>query len=210
MSQELVLIGTPFSTYVRTARMACIEKQVPYQMADVEMKSAEHLRLHPWGKVPVMRHGDFELYETAAICQYLEDIGTGPRLIPEDVRSRARMQQWISMHQSYLYPALIGEYLLHYYVAQVGGTEPDRDAIAAAVPDMERALAHIERGYDGQAWLAGAELSIADLFLMPVLASLTALPESSRVIDSSPNIKRALEQMSVRASFGQSDPRAAQ
>jgi glutathione S-transferase len=54
----LILYGVAFSTYVRTARMACVEKGAGYTLAHDsvdEVRSRAHLALHPFGKMPVMR-----------------------------------------------------------------------------------------------------------------------------------------------------------
>ena len=47
-----------------------------------------HRRRHPFGRVPVLQHGNFWLYETAAIGGYVSDAFDGPRLEPADARQR--------------------------------------------------------------------------------------------------------------------------
>jgi len=55
----------------------------------------------------VLRHDDFTVYETSAIASYVDDAFAGPRLTPQDVQGRARMNQWISAVNSYHYPYMI-------------------------------------------------------------------------------------------------------
>ena len=83
---NLEIIGFPQSTYVRVARMACEEKGVAYDLWPAPPHSPEVLAIHPFGKIPAMRHGDFELFESKAIGTYLDRMFPGPHLIPEDAR----------------------------------------------------------------------------------------------------------------------------
>jgi glutathione S-transferase len=55
---ELEIIGVPQSNFVRTVRIACEEKQVPYRLTPGRPRSPEVKAIHPLGKIPVMRHGE--------------------------------------------------------------------------------------------------------------------------------------------------------
>lgn len=66
------IVGPAPSTYTRVARMVCEEKQIPYELKQSLPHSPDVDAIHPFGKVPVMRHGDFELCESKAISTYLD------------------------------------------------------------------------------------------------------------------------------------------
>ena len=104
-----VVYGFTRSTFVNIVRMVLTHKEVPYTFRDLEpeMGKPSHLALHPFNRVPILQHGDFVLYETSAIVAYLDE--TFPRLPlqPKDVPGRARMDQWISIVNSYFYPYMI-------------------------------------------------------------------------------------------------------
>src|ERR1700682_6029470 len=85
---KIQIIGAPFSSYVWVVRMACEEKQVPYDLVPGGMHSPEVYAIHPLGKVPVMRHGDIELCESKAIV-HRQDL---PRP-GADSRRRARSRR---------------------------------------------------------------------------------------------------------------------
>src|SRR5262249_59243542 len=106
---DVVVLGSPRSTFVHIARLELTHKQVPYTFRDLEaeMGSATHLARHPFNRVPILQHGDFTLYETSAIAAYVDEAFDGPALQPKDVRARARMNQWISSVNSYYYPYMI-------------------------------------------------------------------------------------------------------
>src|ERR1700730_3052191 len=96
------------------ARMACIEKGVPYTLDPVTPHGEEILRLHPFGRIPALRHGDFTLYEGRAILHYIDERFRGPHVTPADLRGRARMEQWISAINAYFDGPIIRRMLLQY------------------------------------------------------------------------------------------------
>ena len=197
---DVILYGPPQSTYVRTARMACVEKGVPYSLEAVELKSDAHLALHPFGKVPVMRHGEVLLYETKAICSYIDTNFDGPAMQPKHPGPLGLSEQWISAINCYMYDTLIRQYLFSYLFPKGADGQPDRAAIDAVVPEVKRQIGLVEQGLDGRDWLAG-EFGLADIFLAPILFYLGNVPESAEAIGSSPNIQRAGAAMKTRASF---------
>src|SRR5262249_14821998 len=88
----------PRSTFVNIVRLVLTHKQVPYTFHDLEpeMGKPSHLALHPFNRVPILRHDDLTVYETSAIVGYLEDAFPEPPLQPKNIRDRARMNQWIN------------------------------------------------------------------------------------------------------------------
>ena len=49
---ELEIIGAPQSNFVRTVRMACAEKSVPYTLNPAFPHSPDVDAIHPFGKIP--------------------------------------------------------------------------------------------------------------------------------------------------------------
>src|SRR5882757_6724213 len=86
----------PFSTYSRRVVMALIEKQIPYEAVVVDMPARQHrdpayLALNPYARVPTLVEGDFVLYESTSILNYLEARHPTPALLPSDARQRAQV-----------------------------------------------------------------------------------------------------------------------
>jgi glutathione S-transferase len=81
---ELQIIGAPQSNYVCVVRIACLEKGVPYTLVPEMPHSPEVDTIHPFGKIPVMRHGDVTLSESRAIGYYIDHAFEGPVLAPQD------------------------------------------------------------------------------------------------------------------------------
>src|SRR6202011_6090435 len=76
------IIGSKRSTYTRAVCMVCEEKGIDYTLTDVMLGAPELRAIHPFGKMPVLRHGDLALFESAAIAAYLDRSFGGPKLFP--------------------------------------------------------------------------------------------------------------------------------
>ena len=113
MADKPVLFGFDGSTYVRTVRMFLMENGIEYDQVHVnvlegEPRQPEHLARHPFGKVPVLDIDGMRLRETDAICRYLDETGPGQSRVPGDAKARAKMNEAISLINSYGYDALVG------------------------------------------------------------------------------------------------------
>jgi glutathione S-transferase len=205
---QVTIHGFAQSSYVRTARLVCEEKGVPYELAAVKLGADDHLALHPFGRVPILSHGAVRIYETSAIARYVDESFPGPSLVPGTAVERARMEQWISAVNSYLYDDVIRKYAFAYIFPQTDDKSPDRAAIAAAVPKLERDFGLIDRALADSAWIAGRSLSIADLFLCPILAVANQFPEAKDIMGGLSNMRRVGGAMMSRPSVAKTAPPA--
>jgi len=78
------IIGSVRSTYTRVVCMVCEEKAIQYVLTEKPLRAPEILAIHPFGKMPVLRHGDVELFESKAIATYLDRSFAGPHVFPSD------------------------------------------------------------------------------------------------------------------------------
>jgi glutathione S-transferase len=202
----VTLIGDARSTYTRTARMGLAEKSVAYTHVSAAPHTPEVLAVHPFGRIPAMRDGEIELWETSAILRYVEESFDGPSLLPGTVRERARCEQWVSLVNGHLYDTMGRRYVLQYALPRGEGGQPDRAVIDKALTEMPAQLDALDRVYAGSEYLAGATVSMADLFVTPILAYLQAMPESAQLLRDRPNVLRALATMKQRPSFAATEP----
>lgn len=198
---DITIYGLQLSTFTRTARMACVEKDVSYDLVEVELGSPAHLAVQPFGKVPAMKHGDFVLYETAAIARYIDSAFPGGRLSPSEPKAAARMIQWVSATADCAYQVMIRELVWQRVVVPMQGGKADEAMIKAAVPKLERQLAIYDKALGENAWLAGNALTIADLFLAPILFYVAGTPEGQAALKSRNAINRWFGAVMERPSF---------
>jgi glutathione S-transferase len=205
----LTLLGDVRSTYTRTARMALAEKGLACTFKPCAPHSTDILAIHPFGRIPALRDGEIEVFETSAMLRYLDEcFGSAPMLVPGSVIGRARCEQWVSAVNAYLYDTMVRRYVLQYIFPRGEGGKPDRTVVDGALKEMPTQLAALDKAYGAGDWLAGGALSMADLFVAPILAYVEQMPEGAALLAAAPNVKRAQTTIRSRASFTSTDPSA--
>ena len=197
---DLEIIGVPQSNFVRTVRIVCEEKAVSYRLTPGRPRSPEVSAIHPLGKIPVMRHGEFSLCESKAIATYIDRAFPGPRLFPEDARRCAKIEQWVSIANTVMIPA-INTYLQCYFFPRTADGQPDRALIDKAAPEMRTYVGVCNQAVAQTGHLVGAEFSYADMNLLPVVAYLRECPESGEALNGAKELARYLDRHAERASF---------
>lgn len=201
-----VVYGAPYSVYVRAVRLTLEEKGVGYELEPVDVFApggppAEHMARHPFGKIPAFEHAGFCLYEAGAITRYIDEAFAGHPLQPADPRRRARMNQIISILDSYAYQTLIW----HIYVERVSrparGIASDESRIAAALPKAEVCLSALSALAGRMPWLAGPTISLADLHAAPMFALFSLAPEVQRLLRRYEALTDWWDRVSARPSF---------
>ena len=206
-----VIYGPALSTYVRTVRLVCEEKGAPYELVEIDImqgghKAPDYLARHPFGKVPAFEHDGFGLYETSAITRYLDAVLPGPSLTPADPRGAARMQQVIAVVDSYAYGSMISAIVIQRVVMPMVGGTTDETVIAAALPTAVLSLQALQDLLGDQPFMAGGELSLADLHLAPVMAYFTATPEGQAQMPGYPKLARWWAAVAARPSMVATQP----
>jgi glutathione S-transferase len=202
---EPTVYGAAYSVYVRAVRLALEEKAVAYRLVEVDVFApggppAEHRQRHPFGKIPALEHDGFRLYEAGAITRYVDEAFPGPPLQPADLRARARMNQAISVQDSYVYPDLVwGIYVER--EAPRRGRASDEARIARLVPKAETCLAALEAIMGDGPWLAGPDLSLADLHAAPMFDLFLRTPEGAGLLPRHARLAAWWRAVSARASF---------
>jgi glutathione S-transferase len=207
------VFGADYSVYVRSVRLALEEKGIDYELEPVDVFAASgppasHLERQPFGRIPAFEHGDFRLYETGAITRYIDEAFAGPRLQPIDLRHRARMNQIVSIADSYLYPTLVWGI----YVEQVSkprdGISPDAARLASALAKAPVCLQAVAELMGDALWLAGPALSLADLYVAPMLHYFLMSPQGSEMMRAHDNLSAWWSRMDSRPSMARTRPAA--
>ena len=204
---NLIINGQPQSTYVRSARMACIESGVSHEVRRLAegpvaeilaaMRTEDYLRKHPFARMPSLEDGDFVVFETSAICRYVSDTYGKGCLVPSDPREAVRMEQWVSAANCYIIPdtaqKLIQPFVFH--------DDPDLEAVERDKPILRSHYEILDRALDGRTVLAGDGVTVADLLLAPLLHVVGQLPGGLDLFQGLDNLGRWWEAVSTRESF---------
>lgn len=109
MSAPIILVSHALCPYVQRTAIVLAEKGVPYERRDIDLanKPEWFLRLSPTGKTPMLLVDGHALFDSVAICEYLDETSL-PRLHPANAEQRAKHRAWIAFDSDML--ILIGSF----------------------------------------------------------------------------------------------------
>ena len=160
---RLTLVSHHLCPYVQRAAIALTEKGVPFEriVIDLANKPDWFLKISPLGKVPllIVRQEDGSeavIFESAVICEYLEETQSGPALHPADPLQRAQHRAWIEFGS-----AVLGD---------LWGFETAKDAAtyAAKLDALKQKFARVEATLGQGPFFAGERFSMVDAVFAPI------------------------------------------
>ncbi|KIK53976.1 hypothetical protein GYMLUDRAFT_206981 [Collybiopsis luxurians FD-317 M1] len=204
----LKLYGSRSSTC--TARIAVVlhEKQIPYDLVSLDLGKSEQKRpefkaKQPFGQVPYIDDDGFILYESRAICRYLVSKypNQGPNLIPNpsDLQAIALFEQAVSI-EAFNFEPFANKAGFEAVIKKSKGLETDQAAVDAAVAMLDAKLEGYEVILGKQKYLAGNDLTLADLFHLPY-GALLAKFGCTLMTDKGSNIARWWNDITSRPSW---------
>jgi len=201
----VLLFGLERSVYTRIARLALEEKEVSYSLQEVEIFGPggvpeEHLKRHPFGRIPVLQCGALSLYETSAITRYVDEAYPGPTLQPSDPPSRSRMNQVIGLLDAYAYRPMVWGVFVQRVRIPLSGGAPNESEIASSLRSAAVCLEALEVILGPAPFLAGKQISLADLHALPILRYFCLAPEGHSLLKSYPALFHWYEAMLTRPS----------
>jgi glutathione S-transferase len=195
----LKLYDYPDCPFSQKVRVVLAEKDLEYEKIFVdlrkgEQKSAEFLRLNPYGKVPVLVDEDEVIYDSTIINEYLEDEYPLPQLLPEDSGARAR----IRMLEDFCDERLIPPTAVLLYELHKTEAERSNQRIEQSRDDIRRCLAYVEDALGNADFLGGAQFTLADAAFAPRAILLNRL--SVEIDASSAALLGWIERLKTRPS----------
>ncbi|MBS0525626.1 MAG: glutathione S-transferase family protein [Proteobacteria bacterium] len=201
------IIGSMRSTYTRVVRMVCEEKAIDHTMTDVLLGAPELAAIHPFGKMPVLRHGDVELFESKAIATYLDKVFPAPFVLPSDPKLLALTEQWVSLVNTLIDRTIIRTYLFAYIAPGTPDGSPNRATIEAVMPALREQVAVLDKAV-ARGHLVGDSFTLADINLMPLLHRLKIPPEGAAALASATHLSAYYDRHAHRPSFVRTEPPA--
>jgi glutathione S-transferase len=200
------IIGSLRSTYTWAACMVCEEKGIDYVLTEKPLHAPEIFAIHPFGKMPVLRHGDVELFESKAIATYLDRSFPDPYVFPSDARLAALTEQWVSLVNTLIDRTMIRTLLFAYIAPKTADRTPDREAIDAVMPAVREQLGVLDRAVARTGYLVGEQFTFADINLLPILYRVRQLPEGADALAAAPGLARYYDRHAARPSFQRTLP----
>jgi glutathione S-transferase len=193
MSQQLRLVSHHLCPYVQRAVIALTEKGVAHERTyiDLSNKPDWFKAISPLGKVPVLLvDGDTPLFESAVICEYLEETAPGPRLHAEDALERARDRAWIEFAS-----ATLNDIWGFYTATDAASFEKKRADLAGKFGWLEQAIG-------AGPYFAGKRFGLVDAAFGPVFRyfDVFELFMDAGTFDATPKVNRWREALATRPS----------
>jgi glutathione S-transferase len=191
VSAPLVLVSHALCPYVQRAAIVLAEKGVPFERRDIDLANKPHwfLQVSPLGKTPVLLVGAEAIFESAVICEYLDETAL-PRLHPASALQRARHRSWMEFGSALL--NLIGAF---YNAA-------DETALVERAAAIRARLAQIEVALGQGPYFAGESFSIVDAAFGPVFRYFDAFDaiDDFGFWDGLPKVQRWRRALAARPS----------
>jgi glutathione S-transferase len=156
-STNLVLVSHALCPYVQRAAIVMAEKGVAFERREVDLaRKPEWFRqVSPLGKTPVLMIDGEAIFESAVICEYLEDTHA-PALHPADPLQRARHRAWMEFGSALL--NAIGAFY----------NAPDEGALQAKAADIRARFEQLEAVLGEGPHFAGVKFCVVDAVFGPV------------------------------------------
>jgi len=206
----VIVYGSSISPFVRKVLAFAAEKGIEFEARPVGLQNREphFLEASPFGKMPAIRHvgagpdgGDFVLADSTAICVYLDSLGDGPKLIPDDSQARARTI-WFDEYADTILFACGGKMFLNRIVAPrfLGRPGDEEVAAKAECEELPPLLDYLEGVIPDTGFLVEDRLTLADISVASPFVNLKHL---DIVVDPArhPRLSRYVEAILDRPSF---------
>ncbi|PRP86186.1 hypothetical protein PROFUN_05702 [Planoprotostelium fungivorum] len=199
--------GAAISTCVRRVLTTAEELGVDYELIFVDVRNGEHKtadykeKYQPFGQIPVLIDGDFQVFESRAIARYIADAHgkADNTLYPKDAKKRAIIEQWISVEQSHF--KSVEEIVWQLLFLPRWGGQPDAQIVAQADVKFRVTMAVLDKHLSTRKYFAGEDFTLADIVYMPYTSSLVSIKEYQNILDEFPNAKAWWETCSARPSW---------
>ncbi|MDH3315341.1 MAG: glutathione S-transferase family protein [Gammaproteobacteria bacterium] len=100
------IISSKSCPFAQRSRMVLLEKGVDFVLTEIDLENKPDwfLKVSPYSKVPVIRHGEAVIWESAVINEYLDEVFPEPPLLPRDPVGRATARVWIDFANNRMVP----------------------------------------------------------------------------------------------------------
>lgn len=157
--------------YAHRSRLVLLEKNIPFELIEINLqnKPVWFSQISRYGKVPAIKHGDVEVYESAIINEYLEEVFPDPPLLPADPGQRAIARIWIDYANTHFVTAF-GKLLRGQNQAE---QQQGRLELTAALLDLEAGV--FGKLSAAEPYWLGEQLTLVDLTFYPWFERFPAL-----------------------------------
>ncbi|GGE45158.1 glutathione S-transferase [Primorskyibacter flagellatus] len=171
----LTLYHFPLSPYSRKVRLSLAEKRIECQLVEERYweRDPDFLRRNPAGKVPVLKVDGVFMAESAAICEWIEEVYPDPPLMPTTPAERAEVRRLVSWFDDKFHKEVTSNLLFERVNKKLMKQGyPESKNIKAGAQKIKFHLDYMAWLLDHRRWLAGNVMTLADFAAAAHLSSL--------------------------------------
>jgi glutathione S-transferase len=192
----LKVLGRKTSGNVQKVIWLLEEMKQPYEREDYGRQfgntGSDYLKLNPNGKVPTLVDGDIIVWESNTILRYLGN-KHGGTFYPADPAARSHAERWMDWQLA----ALNNPYLAIFRDAKKPAAERS-ESFAGDAKELDQQLQILDAGISSSGWIAGPDMSLADICLGPIIARCLDFPIE---LSALPKLRAWRAQIGQRAAF---------
>lgn len=176
-------------------RWALEEAGLPYRtrlLGQGDQDKPEYRALQPFGQVPILQEGDFVLFESGAIVQYIGE--RSDALLPRDARARARAIQWLISALNSIEPFVMNVALIDLFYADEQWAKLRRPG---AVEFVLRRLSALSKSLGDKPFLDGERFTAGDL----VMATVLRILNRTDIVSRDERLAAYIERCTARPAF---------
>lgn len=169
------LYHVPLSPFCRKVRLVLAEKKIEVELVEERYweQSQDFLRRNPAGKVPVLKIDNRTLSESQAICEFLDETYAEPRLMPRDAEGRYEVRRLCAWFDDKFHDEVTSKLLYERVNKKVMGLGyPDSKNVKSGASRIKYHLDYLSWLLDQRRWLAGDQMTLADLSAAAHLSAL--------------------------------------
>ena len=202
------LYHNPFSSSARRVVMTALELDAPVELVLIKnlhdpAERAQLVELNPNAKIPVLVQGDFVLWESNAIMQYIADQVPGQTLYPTGLRERADVNRWLFWSAQHWAPALGVLTWENWMKGLFGMGERDPVAVARGERELAQFAGVLDAHLRGRQWVSGRGVTLADY---AVAVSLMRVKEASISLAEYPELVAWFERVQALEVWKRTQP----
>lgn len=168
-----------------------------------EQRLPDYIALNPNGRVPTLVDGDFVLWESNAIMQYLADQKPGNTLFPADLRARADVNRWLFWQSSHWSPAIAALNFENLLKKLLNIGEPDAAIVKRNEELVKQFAGILDTHMKDREWVSGSALTLADI---AIAAPLMYIAPAKLPVETFPNVMRWFGQVRELPAWKATEP----
>lgn len=226
----LHLYHNAYSTCSQKVRLALFEKDLPFEVTELDFWKGEHLtpeylEINPNGVVPALVHDGEPVVDSSVIVEYLDEIYPDNSLSPDTPLARARMRSWLRYLEEVPTVAIRIPSFNKVFVGQRKNLTEDEledeadkrplrkkfyqdmgrdgfgtDRYDASLEQLSQTITRMDKALAEQEWLCGPKMTLADICVIPTIDRMQDLG-LSELWDQAPNVQRWWANLQTRDSF---------